>query len=89
MIKMATAFLAIALSSCAMMAEQESASYKVGFDEGCATANAEEAGIARAPQRNTQLYAKDSDYRGGWLTGHETCQIGSQLGSRSVPSAFR
>jgi hypothetical protein len=73
--RIATSTLAaLALAGCAISMDEKSPSYNMGFDDGCATANAETAAIDRPPMRDTGLYATDLDYRSGWLTGHATCQ---------------
>jgi hypothetical protein len=57
------------------MGDRDSPSYSSGFADGCATASAEGRMIpARQPQRDPTLYAKDADYRAGWLSGQATCR---------------
>jgi len=55
------------LVACAPMGDQASPSYSAGFADGCATASAEGTALPRQPQRNEALYAKDRDYRAGWI----------------------
>ena len=44
------------------------------FRSGCNTAEAEQLPNRPRPQRDDTLYAKDSDYRSGWNTGHSFCR---------------
>lgn len=63
------------LSACAAAGDSASPSYSAGFSDGCATASAEGATMAaRGPQRDQALYAKDPDYRAGWISGHAACR---------------
>ena len=67
--------LALLLSACAAAGDQASPSYSAGFADGCASASAEGGPIARPPQRDEELYAKDPDYRAGWTSGRATCRM--------------
>jgi len=69
------AVLALGLTACAAPAEQESPFYQAGFADGCATGSAETAPVRRNPQRDEALYATDSGYRAGWLSGRATCRM--------------
>jgi hypothetical protein len=48
--------------------------YEAGFADGCATASAETGPIPRPSQRDEALYAQDSGYRAGWISGHASCR---------------
>jgi hypothetical protein len=73
--RVAFAALPLLLSACAAMGDPDSPSYSAGFSDGCATASAEGRAIpARQPQRDAALYAKDTGYRDGWLSGHAACR---------------
>ena len=60
-----------------MSGEPNSPSYSAGFGDGCASASAEEAAVPRRPQRDETLYAKDPDYRAGWISGLASCRMQS------------
>lgn len=75
------ATLTFLLSACVASGDEASPSYSAGFADGCATASAEGTTTApREPQRDQALYAKDPDYRAGWISGHATCR--TQTGAR-------
>jgi hypothetical protein len=68
------AALALLVVGCAASSpEADSPFYEVGFSDGCASANAETTPIPRNPQRDETLYAQDSGYRSGWISGHAAC----------------
>ena len=73
--RLLAAVFALLLIACAPMGDQASPSYSAGFADGCATASAEGTALPRQPQRNEALYAKDRDYRAGWISGHATCRV--------------
>ena len=74
--RIAAAALIFVVSACVTAGEPNSPSYSSGFADGCATASAEGTAIpAREPQRDQALYAKDPDYRAGWISGHATCRM--------------
>jgi hypothetical protein len=75
------ATLTFLLTACAAAGDETSPSYSAGFADGCATASAEGTTTApRQPQRDQTLYAKDPDYRAGWISGFATCR--TQTGAR-------
>jgi hypothetical protein len=69
------AALALLAAGCAIPAMPESPFYEGGFADGCATASAESAATPRPAQRDEALYAKDSGYRAGWISGHTSCRM--------------
>ena len=85
MSKMIAAVLTIALAGCAMITKPKSPSYEyqVGFEQGCTKAYAEAAATPRPSQRDVERYANDADYRGGWVTGHDTCVTDNPMSLRS------
>jgi hypothetical protein len=68
------ATLTLFLAACAAAGDQASPSYSAGFSDGCATASAVGPTAARQPKRDETLYAKDPDYRAGWISGQATCR---------------
>ena len=72
--RLLAAVFALLLSACAPMSDQASPSYSAGFADGCATASAEGVSLPPQPRRDEALYAKDRDYRAGWISGHATCR---------------
>ncbi|HMI96433.1 MAG TPA: hypothetical protein VK479_07980 [Micropepsaceae bacterium] len=72
--RVVAAALPLLLSACAAAGDQASPSYSAGFADGCATASAVGPAAARQPQRDEALFAKDPDYRGGWISGQATCR---------------
>ena len=73
--RIVAAGLALGLLACGMPEKPAGPSYDAGFGDGCASAGAEMAAIPRQARRDEQLYAKDPDYRAGWVSGHATCRM--------------
>jgi len=49
--------------------------YRLGYDDGCATANAMGANMRRGDTvRDDSLYEADKAYRVGWANGHSACR---------------
>lgn len=49
--------------------------WRAGYEDGCATANAEGANMRRGDTvRDDALYDADKAYRVGWANGHSACQ---------------
>lgn len=49
--------------------------FHAGYDDGCATANAEGANMRRGDAvRDDALYEVDKAYRVGWAQGHNACR---------------
>jgi hypothetical protein len=65
----------VLVTACAALPEMDSPFYQTGFADGCASANAETAPIPRTPQRDEALFARDSGYRSGWISGHAACRM--------------
>jgi hypothetical protein len=72
--RMFAAAFAIGLLACSTPQRPTSSSYDSGFADGCASASAETSAIPRRARRDEQLYAKDPDYRSGWISGSATCR---------------
>ena len=72
--RLLAAALAVLAAACAAPAGRDSPFYDAGFGDGCATAIAEAGPIPRTVQRDEALYAKDSGYRAGWISGHAACR---------------
>jgi hypothetical protein len=64
-------------AACAASPERDSPFYQSGFADGCASASGEAAPIKQSPQRDEALYAKESGYRSGWISGHAACRMQS------------
>jgi hypothetical protein len=71
----AVAAFMVLVTACAASPEMDSPFYQTGFADGCASANAETAPIPRTAQRDEALFAKDSGYRAGWISGHAACRM--------------
>jgi len=69
------AWITVFVAACAASPEADSPFYQTGFADGCASANGETAPIPRATQRDEALFAKDSGYRSGWISGHAACRM--------------
>ena len=52
------------LSACVIGGDSASATYRVGYSDGC------------AQRQDRELYAVDPDYRAGWLSGRASCAGG-------------
>lgn len=56
-------------------------SYRTGYEDGCATANAQGANMRHGDTvRDDALYDADKAYRVGWAQGHNACR-------RAAPSS--
>ena len=55
---------AFLLSACVIGGDSASATYRVGYSDGC------------AQRQDRELYAADPDYRAGWLSGRASCAGG-------------
>jgi hypothetical protein len=55
--------------------------YKIGYDDGCASATNQGANMRRGDiVRDDALYQSDKAYRVGWANGHSACE-------RSAPTS--
>jgi hypothetical protein len=72
-----TAALTFLVAACAASLEPDSPFYQTGFSDGCASANGESSAIPHPVQRDEALFAKDSGYRAGWISGHAACLMQS------------
>lgn len=83
------------LASCALFpsahdrAIRRTPSFKAGYNDGCAAANAAGASYRYGPVRDEDLFRRDDTYRAGWNTGYSACRrtvtpSGAEPG-RSVP----
>ena len=85
--------LAFALAACgifetrAQRATRNTPSYKEGYDDGCATANASGANYRGSQVRDDALYESDHAYRAGWANGLSICRasLAPQEGTRVSP----
>ncbi|HWA91883.1 MAG TPA: hypothetical protein VG889_17725 [Rhizomicrobium sp.] len=60
--------------------------FRAGYDDGCATANAEGANMRRGDTvRDDALYDADKAYRVGWAQGHATCRRMAPTGQAQGP----
>jgi hypothetical protein len=59
-------FAAFLLTACVIGGDSASATYHVGYADGCASAGT-------APRRDNELFGVDPDYRAGWQSGRSTC----------------
>lgn len=89
------AVAAAALASCALFpsahdrAIRRTPSFKAGYNDGCAAANAAGASYRYGLVRDEDLFRRDATYRAGWNTGYSACRrtvspSGAEPG-RSVP----
>lgn len=84
MTNLARTFLAVAatavLASCALFpsahdrAIRRTPSFKAGYNDGCAAANAAGASYRYGPVRDEDLFRQDATYRAGWNTGYSACR---------------
>lgn len=60
--------------------------YRNGYDDGCASANAEGANMRHGDiVRDTSLYETDKAYRVGWAQGHNACRRMAPTGQSQGP----
>ena len=69
--------LACLLASCMTSADrqiQKLPNYRLGYDDGCATATNQGANMRHGDMvRDDALYDSDKVYRAGWAGGHSAC----------------
>lgn len=74
------ALAATALASCALFpsahdrAMRQTPSFKAGYADGCAAANAAGSSYRYGPVRDENLFRQDATYRAGWNSGYATCR---------------
>ena len=60
--------------------------YKLGYDDGCATATAEGANMRHGDMvRDDSLYDSDQAYHAGWANGHSVCRRLAPAGQNEGP----
>lgn len=65
---------------------QRQPNWHAGYDDGCATANAEGASMRRGDTvRDDALYEADKAYRVGWAQGHNSCRRMAPTGQSQGP----
>ena len=63
-------------------------SFRTGYEDGCATANAQGANMRRGDLvRDDSLYDADKAYRVGWAQGHNACRRGAPTAQEPGPLA--
>ena len=76
----AAGLLVFILSGCAALdspeqrALRKTPSFRAGYEDGCAAANAEGADLRDRPVVDKSLYDNDDAYRAGWSSGTQTCR---------------
>jgi hypothetical protein len=71
---------AAALAGCALFGSAQDRelrndpSFKEGYEDGCAAANAQGADLRDRTVRDKTLYDNDEKYRAGWSNGYQTCR---------------
>ncbi len=60
----------------------KSPQYRLGYGDGCSTANSRVRGGHNKVYRNDELYKKDKIYQTGWRDGYVAC------GDRANPDGF-
>jgi hypothetical protein len=83
--------LACLLSSCISPTDrkiQKLPDYRLGYDDGCATATNQGANMRRGDMvRDDSLYDSDKAYRSGWASGHSACARMAPTGQANGPLA--
>lgn len=84
-----SAAAAVLLASCAATeqappgaVDEKSASYAVGYNDGCAASNQDARKAHQGPVKNDQLYTSDASYYAGWNEGFKKCE------NKTTPSAL-
>lgn len=90
----AIALMPVALSGCiffetrADRALRSQPSFRTGYEDGCATANAQGANMRRGNiVRDDSVYDSDKAYRVGWAQGHNACRRAAPPGQEPGPLA--
>lgn len=87
--RIAVIALASLLMSCMSSADrqiQKLPDYRLGYDDGCATATNQGANMRRGDMvRDDSLYDSDKAYRSGWASGHSACSRMAPTGQANGP----
>ena len=87
--RIAVLALASLLMSCMTSADrkiQKLPDYRLGYDDGCATATNQGANMRRGDMvRDDSLYDSDKAYRAGWASGHSACSRMAPTGQANGP----
>jgi hypothetical protein len=81
--------LAVTVSGCAIFggpadkALRRTASYRDGYQDGCAAATDTYTNYRKGPLTDNSLYRTDQTYRTGWGNGFQTCRSTLTPGSRA------
>ena len=62
---------------------RRSPSYRDGYQDGCAAANASGADLRDGPATDNALYKTDAIYRHGWGNGYQACRSTLTPGSQA------
>ncbi len=54
--------------------DKKSASYAVGYNDGCAASNKNARAQHKGPVKNDELYSSDASYYAGWNDGYKKCE---------------
>lgn len=71
--------LSVSLSSCVffetcqMRATRNDPNFKLGYSDGCASANARGTSFTGSQVRDDALFQASQPYRAGWSNGYRTC----------------
>ena len=85
--------LAVSLSGCiffetkAMRAMRNDPNFKVGYSDGCASANARGTSFTGSQVRDHSLFQTSQPYRAGWSNGYRTCN--NELNYSNNPAGER
>lgn len=93
----AAILLAVSLGGCGLFsspadrAQRNSPSFKDGYADGCADAQAQGSDLRGNPVRDDTLYDSDKLYRAGWANGYASCRptdrgVGATPGDNPMPS---
>jgi hypothetical protein len=71
----------------AQRAQQASPDYKIGYDDGCATASTQGANARKdSTIRDEAAWQGNPAYRAGWNTGFNTCRVNQSGGQPGTPN---
>lgn len=73
-------------SSAARRAQRTSPDYRVGYDDGCASATTQGANRTKdSTVRDDEAYRSNPAYRTGWGTGFNACRIYQPTPNMGLP----